>query len=247
MPQPAPADTSLEDLASHYAARWQTDGTVGDRGAGVDALRSQAHRGFRLLRFDPELERRFRAHLRATGRISRLIMLMLGLPGLASEPLIDRLWLAVPASLMSLMATLDWLVILPLLVVTAVVVIWRNASPVSDWMLIGALLGVAGAVLAERVIGVRHGVHVPVEMASTPLLAVLTLGRIPFRRMLCVSVVFLLGLAVVELELSPLPPASHFHLYTVVVLLVVGLCTGYSLEYSMRWNWLNSAALHGPL
>ena len=241
--RPASNETSLEGLAAHYGARWSNGSGIDDRGAPVDALRAQAHRGFRLLRFSPALERRFRSHLRQTGRVSRLIMLMLGVPALASEPLVDRMWLAVPAPLMSLMMRLDWFVILPLLVISAVVVIWRNKSPLSDWMLIGALFGVAGSVLVQRVVGVRYGFNVPVEMASAPLLAVLTLGRIPFRRMLGVSVAFLLGLALVELRLTPAPPSSHFHLYTVIVLVAIGLCAGYSLEYFMRWSWLNSSLL----
>lgn len=242
MPRPVPADTSLEDLASHDSVRWRNSGAT-EAEADVNALRAQAAGGFRLLRFDANLEPRFRSYLRETGRTSRLTMLMLAVPALAFEPLVDHLWLSVPPGLMSIMAGLDWLVMVPLLIVTTAIVVWRNASPASDWMLVTTLFGVAAAILAQRMAGVRYGFDVPVEMATAPLLAVLTLGRIPFRRMLGVTAVFLVGQAGLELMIRPPPPSSHFHLYAVLVLVVVGLCAGYSLEYFMRWSWLNSSLL----
>ncbi|WP_423822092.1 GGDEF domain-containing protein [Salinisphaera sp. SPP-AMP-43] len=243
MPRPVPADTSLEDLASHDSTRWRNNGATEASEVDVNALRTQAAGGFRLLRFDANLEGRFRSYLRETGRTSRLTMLMLAVPALAFEPLVDHLWLSVPPGLISIMAGLDWLVMMPLLVATTVIVVWRNTSSLSDWMLVITMFGIAGAISVQRMVGVRYGFDVPIEMATAPLLAVLTLGRIPFWRMLLVALVFLFGLTSLELTIRPPPPSSHFHLYTVLVLAIVGLCAGYSLEYFMRWSWLNSSLL----
>lgn len=241
--KPVPTVTLLDDPTSYSVGCRQNGEPDSDGVSGCASFREQSERGFRSLSFESALERRFRAYLRTTARTSRLLMLMLGVPALAFEPLIDRLWLSMPTSLLSSMMLLDWLVILPALIITAGIVLWRNASPIADWGLIAALFSVGGCVLAQRVIGLQQGFDVPLEMACAPLLAVLTLGRIPFRRMLGVSGLFFVGLAAVELVFSPSPPSSHFHVYSVLVLLVIGLCAGYSLEYSMRWNWLNSSLL----
>lgn len=207
------------------------------------ALQAQARRGFAWLRFDHALEPFFRDYLRGTSQGSRTVMLLMTVLLSLSAPVIGEYWVRVPHPVLLCMVMVDWCGVFPMACLCGVVVWFRHTSPSADWATIALLLVAVVGIVVQRIVAARYDFDVPVEIFVAPVLAVLTIGRLPFWRL--VAIIALLGGGVLAAQFvwGVSSPADRFHVYAAAMLTLVALCGGYSVEYFIRWSWLSSAML----
>jgi len=209
----------------------------------ASALQAQLHRGFLMLRFQPALEPAFRAYLRGTGQRSRLTMLLIGLLSTLLISFIDISVLGLPADAARVSRWMQLGLQVPGLAIAALAVLYWPRARVSEWLLVAGMSAMLTGLMVQRVADARLGFYLPLELIACAMLAMFTLARVQFWIMMLAS---FLGLALVfPAELVYVAPASttYYHLFCSSVILSVAACSGYSIEYFIRWTWLNDALL----
>lgn len=215
----------------------------GAREAPTTLLRGQLDRGFILLRFRRELEADFLRYLRVSGQISRLTLLLIAFFAMVITPLIDTTLLGLPPALVVPSRWLQLGGMLPL-VVGAGLYCWRRPkSATIEAMMVLLFAGFVAGLLAQRVIDARYGFDIPVEYVGVCTVGMFVLARIRFWVMLASAIVAGAATVAVEITLVHMGPNINYHLFATTVLMVIAICAGYSMEYFIRWTWLNGTLL----
>lgn len=209
----------------------------------ASAIADQVRRGFWGLHFTRALEPAFREYLRATGQRSRLAMLVIGLVSMLATVLFDQRILGLPAGPVAVSRWVQLGLQVPLLTLAAGYVLYRPRRALGDALTLMAIGGMLAGIMVQRVVDADAGFYLPPELAAASILAAFTLARVQFWLMLAASALGVAGLAVAEVLLIEPGDATHYHLFASGVILTVGVCAGYSMEYFIRWMWLNGTLL----
>lgn len=210
----------------------------------TELLREQRERGFAMLWFRPELEADFCRYLRLSGRFSRLTLLTIALLAMAITPLIDTTLLGMPEQLVPLSRWMQLGGMVPLLLGAGLFCWKRPEAAAIELLMVLLFLGFIAGLLGQRIVDARYGFDLPVEFIGICTVTMFALARIRFWVMLPAAVVASMAAIGVEAAFIHIEPNVNYHMFATVVLMVVAVCAGYSLEYFIRWTWLNGTLLH---
>lgn len=206
-------------------------------------LQRQIDRGFRSLRFMPELEPAFRAYLRVSGQFSRASLVAFALLGVLTSAFIDVAWLNLPPDLWLPTRLIQFGAMVPMGLVCIFLCLRQPATRAMDVGVLLLFVTVSAGLLAQRVVDSKLGFELPLELVGVGAVAMLCLSRVPFWSQMPT----LLGVALVTLwvELAAVTAlsTSDYDLFVTGLLFLVAVVAGYSSEYTIRWTWLNATLL----
>jgi len=217
-----------------------------------DTLERQLLKGFRRLRFDPELERAFREHQVHEALSQRLLLLIIGAVLVAVMPFLDAWVLHPPEEFMVESRRIQFCVILPSMLLAAAFAadprLRRWADPVG---LLALFVVVCGWVY-QRHIGAEYGYEVPAILVGVVVAGLFALAGLLFWTVAPVAVIGLILFAAVEIGTNGIADTNWYSILGLFMLALVTGVAGYSHEYSQRANWLRSSllnylTLHDPL
>lgn len=210
--------------------------------AEVAELRAEQARGFRLLRFKPELEQRFREEYRESGRGFRLAMLCLACLMVLGIPLYNEVAGAPPDLRAVVMPILYWVQV-PALLLALVVTLSSAWQQFLDLALVTAALALAAGFLAQRALATVYGFDIPLEFVGVLIVAVFFIARLRFRVFLPAALLMTALLLFSEVFVVSPEPQGWYRLAATLLLIVVALVGGYAQEYSVRAAWLERCVL----
>ncbi len=214
-----------------------------DSRACIQSLQDQRRRGFRFLCFEPHLEGPFRGYMIAAGRGTRCGLAILTLILHLLTPLYYMQLLDVPSGFIGYSYALQYGLQFSAVAVAGVLAWRRPFSKYTHAMCVFAFLAVVGGMLAQRSIGAAFGFEVPSEFAGIAIAALLILGRLPFWSVLPWTLLASAAVVANEWLFVPSTPAGNYHVVACLMLFGIALLGGYSIEYFIRWSWLNSSSL----
>lgn len=204
----------------------------------VDALRGQLQRGFRRLRFAGELEGEFRADYSDAVRLRRLGLVLSSAALIAVMPLFDRWLLQPPDAMVVAMRELQWLLMMPMLIVAFVTILRRRSPVLAEGVCSLTVLVLGLGVIEQRRLGVELGWAFPSEFVAAIIAGGLVAGGLRFRTQLLIGVGLLGCFVVTELQNRGLAGEVLFHVYAMAVVTLIALIGGYVEQYVARENWL---------
>ncbi|RJS91482.1 GGDEF domain-containing protein [Salinisphaera sp. Q1T1-3] len=237
---------SQATLTRHRALEpdeWECADQRGDAAARVSDISEQLRLGFRWLRFQPRVEAEFRTYFRRTGQYSRLAMIFIGLAATLLSVVLDVRALGLPPDAEAVSRVIQLSVQLPMLVLAAVAILLRPRARCSDVATLLAVYVTLAGLMTQRVFDAAVGFPMPLELAAATLLALFTLSRLHFWVAVPAGVVGLLLAVFVEHAWVEPTLTTRYHIFASGVIVAIGFCSGYSLEYFIRWSWLNETLL----
>ncbi|MES1950756.1 putative two-component response regulator [Salinisphaera sp. S4-8] len=209
----------------------------------VGLIRQQLDAGFRWLRFEPVLEREFRAHNDAAGVANRIALLAIALTVLLISPLFDTAFFGVPPMAAWWSRVLLIGVLGP---VTVVALIWCarcGASSATEYVIAGQFTIVSFGLLFNHILLNRYGAEFPVEFVGVSMVAVVALGRVRSWLILPVAVLIALLTLITEIWLVNASPTDYYHLAAAGVLALFAIYLQAANEYVLRRSWLDRKLL----
>ncbi len=189
------------------------------------------------LRFAPPLEAEFREELEAGAAISRVLMCVLTVVMVGLAPVYDWLWLHPPATFVAPARMIQFGIEIP----AALLCLYCTLTPAmrrySAAATIATVHVVGGGLIAQRVIGMAQGFHVPHDFAAIAIVAALVMARLPIR----VLVPGLLPLALVstltDLLVTRASAAAIYDHLSVWMLMGLAFSGTWLAERSERLSW----------
>ena len=208
-----------------------------------DRLTEQIRAGHRRLRFQPMLEQAFRADFFRRGLPYRKAVLALAAVLIAITPLYDVALLQAPAAFNAQARVLQFGVMIPVLLLATFVNVYPRTQRFADAVTVLASLIVALGMLAQHVLGARHGFDMPVEFVGITISASFLLARLRFRMYLPVALGLLFTTLLAETWLVRPAAAAWYHVSANSMLILLSAVAAYSMEYVIRTAWLNELRL----
>ncbi|WP_348766389.1 GGDEF domain-containing protein [uncultured Salinisphaera sp.] len=206
-------------------------------------LQRQIDRGFRQLRFMPELEPAFQAYLRVSGQFSRASLIVFAVLGVLVSALIDVAWLNLPHELWLPTRLIQFGAMVPMGLICIFLCLRHSASRAMDVGTLLLFVTVSAGLLAQRVVDSQLGFELPLELVGVSAVAMLCLSRVPFWSQMPTLLVVALITVWVELTAVTRLSSSHYDLFATGLLFLAALVAGYASEYTIRWTWLNATLL----
>lgn len=202
----------------------------------------QIRRGFRRLRFEPALERKFESFFaeyvmpQQRGALLVAIFLLLALipldlDNLKGDPreyyLISRLW-----------------IIVPLLAVSFGLTFYKPLRPYFSFfgMLIITTIGISSSALVA--FSPLNGSVLPYEGVLIVIMVCFFLGGLYFRQALICSISITASYVVFTESWLPEQHIQYHDYFFMFATLLVGAVSAYALEYQIRFSFLQQGALH---
>lgn len=201
----------------------------------------QRARGFRWLRFSPELEREFREEYSLQHSYSHAQLgLCAALLGLLLSVVFNHLLYEYPRALLWFFDLLILGVLTPVVLIGLILASrprWRRLLPAT----VVILLLIAIAVTVGLRYGFAHaGVHYPYQTEIFLALALFLLSGLRFWQALLLGLILLAATLATDLILGNALSTAAERFYNVLIACVLAAAGGYSQEYILRMNFLNS-------
>ena len=207
-------------------------------------LVDQLERGCIGLWFSPLLEPDFAHYLRVSGQLSRATLVSIIVVALISVALLDASVMGLPPALVSPSRILQFAVMMPPVLIAAAFCLGKPASKAVEPAMVLMFFAMIASLLIQRSVDSAGGYDMPVELNGAAIVAMFGLARIRFWMMLPSAVLAFASVAGSEIWMIAPSANGYYHLFSTGVLVVVGICTGYSTEYFIRRTWLTGALLH---
>ncbi len=193
------------------------------------------------MRFESELEKRFRAALREGVGASRAGLFLVLAVSFATAPLYQQALMNTPQSVMPLLTLIELWLLAPL-TATAAVMSARGGSPVATRAVqSAAILATVATVLLLRYLALTTEMVYPAQMIGVALIAAAFFGFFDWHRIAPLTV-FSVALAM-ALELRLNLEAPMLEIYSLLFLAVVTLFGSFNQELMTRRNWWNNDRL----
>jgi diguanylate cyclase (GGDEF)-like protein/PAS domain S-box-containing protein len=200
-----------------------------------EGLVSERIRRVARLRFDPEMERRFRDTLRDWLGPTRAAVFLILAAGFGLAPLYHGPLLQPSDAAEPLLRTLELAVVVPALVLAAVLTLSRAPLVLRQAAQSAAVLAALAATLAFRLLALRGEMVYPAQMTGIVLLAVAFFGGFTWWRIGPLTVA--VALAATQLEFALAPEEAAPQAYSLVLMGLIALLGAYHLEFLMRLTW----------
>jgi diguanylate cyclase (GGDEF)-like protein len=209
----------------------------------IGLIRKQLAHGFTSLRFAPALEKAFRAENDRAALINRIALLVIASLVLLLSPVFDTAYFGVPpeAAWWSRLLLVAGLV--PVLLASIVWCVYRGASRITEFVIVGQFSVVSLGLLLNHVILSRYGADFPIEFVGVGLVAVVALGRVSSWLILPVGTALALLTLATEIWLVEASPADYYHLAAAGVLALFATYLQCASEYVLRRSWLDRQLL----
>lgn len=209
----------------------------------VKLLERQLREGYKMLRFGKVLEPIYREHHVVDVMNRRLVLIVSAMLMILVLPVLDRFLLHPPAEMLPHMRRIQWLVMLPSLLLAAVVTAIPRFRILSDWAGMLAAMAVALGVIYHRHLAEQYGWSVPTEFIGATLAGVLLIGGLGFYRVLPVAAAIWGAFAISEFSLYGAGSEVHYRVYGMLTIAVICVVGGYLEEFSARTGWLRQQLL----
>ncbi|HUP91335.1 MAG TPA: GGDEF domain-containing protein [Solimonas sp.] len=207
------------------------------------ALREQLRIGFGRLRFAPPLEHAFRRDFEQEGMTPRLVLALVAMALVATQPLFDAIILHPPAGFAELAHTVQFGLQLPLVGVAALVTWWPRWRAASVAASILASLALAAGVIYQRRIGADFGFAVPPMLVGVIIAAMFFLGGLRFWQYLPAALLVVAVFAWNEIDCFGNGAETKYSIQALAMLAMISAVGGYFHEYHARSIWLQRMLL----
>ncbi|MGH8595810.1 MAG: diguanylate cyclase [Gammaproteobacteria bacterium] len=213
-----------------------------DDAAGIPSSWAAQRRTVNRLRFLPATEARFRIDYEASATTSRRALLWLALVLIGLAPLYDAAILHPPAELVPTLRIIQFGFEIPLVLIAMLITNsrWRRWSVAAT---IVGTLAVGFGLIAQRVLAVPYGFHVPQDFPALVCAAAFVLGR--FRFIVYFPWALLLVATATLADLMTFGAQSNIYYGLISSWMLFGVIAvgAYFLERGARLNWLQSNRL----
>lgn len=192
----------------------------------------------RSIRFPAALEPEFRNFNRLRAWMPRISATLLTGLLILSAPFWVQSLLAVPETTLGPTLVMDLFVLGPLFILTTIVLAWRPAGEVGEWLFMAAFLVEAGAIELMRFYAAASDYYVSPLLSVAIPLAVIGIGRLPFFRS-CAFVLAYLSLLAAKHYLLPNTqwPRKETDILTMAIMLGSILVASAFSQRNLRQMW----------
>lgn len=194
------------------------------------------------LRFAPAMEDEFLRHYQSS-RAGRVFIIALPLVLFGLAPLYGRQFFNTPEEFLRFVRVLEYGVIVPTLGWSLLATVVRRWHAYADNVLLGTTLAFCLAVSLMTSAGQRVGFYFPAYLPAVFLVAVFVLARLPFFRLVPITLMVLLATVAVQVDTWGRASTLRVDIFAQVVLFTVGAYGGYLFEFTARREWLQRKLL----
>lgn len=202
----------------------------------------QLRQGFSALRFEPPLEREFKAFFAGRNAILQRGAMIVGIVLLLAVVPLDLAFIHDPAARHFYLLGRVWITV-PTLLIALLLSFhqpWRRYFPLFSFIII-SLIGVTNAMVT--VFTQQQGFPLTYESTLVIIMVVFSLGGMPFRLALSCGILISLSYVSLSALYLPLDLADLREAFFLFGTLLVGGVSGYTMEYQMRLSFLQRGAL----
>ncbi|HUS24134.1 MAG TPA: bifunctional diguanylate cyclase/phosphodiesterase [Candidatus Binatia bacterium] len=208
----------------------------------AEMLDQHARRGFRGLRFPPELEQRFLAEHARAAIVQRMVLLLAGAVLVAASPFFDSLLLSPPEEYLDVARRVEFGVILPALLLAFACSADKRLHRFADTSALIALLAGVGGWEYLRAVGLDYDFDAPMIVVGILLLGTLAFAGLFFWTLAPVGVLGIVLIACAEVWVRGPTEATLYNILALCALALVTALSRYVQEYYQRAAWLRREA-----
>ena len=211
----------------------------------VTELDKERGRALARLRFEPEMEARFRLGLRNRLRLTRSIMFLVIALGYGLAPLYNSAILGADAALLPFLTFFELGVVMPMMLAAAVVTWLRLPDRIVQPLQLAAAVTVLTATLILRYFAIKGGLYYPASMLGVILIAFAFFAGFTWRRVAFATIAFSAAAVTLEFVAAPAGSFPLVHVYPLFFMAIIAVLGSYVQERITRLNWWDLNRLRG--
>lgn len=202
-------------------------------------IRRQLDQGFIWLRFEAQLETKFRRDNDIASRLNRIVLLALTALVLLLSSFLDTAYFGVTEAAAWWSRLLLMGALMPMTLAALAWCVLRGRSQATELVLTTQFALLSLGLLANHVVLSRYGVEFPIEFVGVGLVAIVALGRLRSWIILPIGALLALLTLITEVWIVDASPAGYYHLAAAGVLALFATYLQCASDYVLRRSWLD--------